>query len=61
MKKLGFSDVLTLIFITLKLTEEIDWSWVWVLSPMVFGFIASYIYLLFLVLIGIDIEDIKNI
>ena len=29
---LGF--ILTIIFITLKLTNNIDWSWVWVLSPL---------------------------
>ena len=46
---LGFVSVLTLIFITLKLTDTIAWSWFWVLSPMwisaliaisAFGFIA---------------------
>ena len=31
---LGFISVLTLIFITLKLTDTIAWSWLWVLSPM---------------------------
>lgn len=31
---MGFSGVLTLIFITLKLLGVIDWSWWWVLSPM---------------------------
>ncbi len=31
---LGFLEFLTLIFITLKLTGYIDWSWWWVLSPI---------------------------
>lgn len=31
---LGFCSVLTLVFITLKLTDNIDWSWWWVLSPL---------------------------
>ena len=31
---LGFTSVLTLIFITLKLLGKIDWSWFWVLSPI---------------------------
>ncbi len=26
--------LLTLVFVTLKLTNNIDWSWWWVLSPM---------------------------
>ncbi len=30
----GFIPLLTLLFITLKLTEVIDWSWWWILSPM---------------------------
>ena len=30
---MGFWDLLALIFIILKLTGEIDWSWWWVLAP----------------------------
>lgn len=33
----GFSGALTLIFIVLKLCGVINWSWVWVLSPMWIG------------------------
>ena len=36
---IGFVGLLTLIFITLKLTGYIAWSWVWVLSPIWIGFI----------------------
>lgn len=31
---LSFASVLTLIFITLKLTGYIAWSWWWVLAPL---------------------------
>lgn len=31
---IGFTGALSLIFITLKLLNVIDWSWVWVLSPL---------------------------
>ena len=31
---IGFLGILTLIFITLKLTGHIDWSWWWVLAPI---------------------------
>ena len=31
---LGFFSFLTLLFIGLKLTGYIAWSWIWVLSPM---------------------------
>ena len=30
----SFSAILTLIFIVLKLTGNISWSWVWVLAPL---------------------------
>lgn len=32
--KLQFLPLLTLIFITLKLCKVINWSWWWVLSPL---------------------------
>ena len=31
---IGFISALTLIFIVLKLTNNIKWSWIWVLSPI---------------------------
>ena len=31
---IGFVGLLTIVFITLKLTGYINWSWVWVLSPI---------------------------
>ena len=30
----GFAGLLTILFIALKLTHVIDWSWWWVLSPV---------------------------
>lgn len=30
----GFASLLTLLFVGLKLTHYIDWSWWWVLSPI---------------------------
>ena len=30
----GFAGLLTLVFIVLKLTNVITWSWLWVLSPI---------------------------
>lgn len=32
--RFSFYEVLTLIFIVLKLTGNISWSWVWVLAPL---------------------------
>lgn len=31
---IGFCDALTVLFVGLKLTHQIAWSWVWVLSPL---------------------------
>jgi len=31
---IGFTGLLTVAFIVLKLTHVIEWSWVWVLSPI---------------------------
>lgn len=34
---IGFCGLLTILFIGLKLTGYIDWSWFWVLSPLFIG------------------------
>jgi hypothetical protein len=34
---IGFTGLLALVFITLKLTDHIAWSWWWVLSPIWIG------------------------
>ena len=31
---IGFTGLLTVVFITLKLCHVIDWSWWWVLAPI---------------------------
>lgn len=31
---IGFAGMLTILFIGLKLTNNIDWPWLWVLSPL---------------------------
>lgn len=35
---IGFSGLLTIVFIVLKLLGEITWSWWWVLSPIWISF-----------------------
>jgi len=46
-----FLGLLTLVFITLKLTGFIGWSWLWVLSPMWIPLVAAlgFLALAFLV------------
>jgi membrane protein YdbS with pleckstrin-like domain len=53
---LGVSDVLLIIFITLKITGIITWSWVWVLSPLWISSALVIVTLLFLVIIGMICE-----
>lgn len=36
---IGFAGLLTVVFITLKLIDKIDWSWWWVLAPLWISFI----------------------
>lgn len=36
---IGFTGLLTIAFIVLKLTHVIDWSWWWVLSPVWISFV----------------------
>ena len=38
---IGFIGLLTIVFITLKLIHVINWSWLWVLSPIWIGFFTS--------------------
>lgn len=34
---IGFCSLLTIVFIALKLTGYISWSWLWVLAPLWLG------------------------
>jgi len=40
---IGFVGLLTVLFIALKLTGVIAWSWWWVLSPIWISFIIAFI------------------
>lgn len=42
----GFIGALTLVFITVKLIGELDWSWLWVLSPIWISVILIFIFVL---------------
>jgi len=45
---MGFLEVLTLIFIVLKVLGIITWGWLAVLSPFIIGIIIDIIILLFI-------------
>lgn len=49
---IGFFSGLGLIFIVLKLTETVAWSWWVVLAPLYIPFIISIAFVLLLVALG---------
>ncbi len=55
---IGFCGLLTIVFITLKLTKVIDWSWWWVLSP-IWGSIVVAIVIFLVVFAFLLIFDRK--
>lgn len=42
---MGDFEYLTIIFTILKLTDDIDWSWWWVMSPMIFKLLLLVVVL----------------
>jgi hypothetical protein len=55
----GFAGLLTVLFIGLKLTGHIDWSWWWVLSPLWIATSAVIVFLAAFVLIGTLLDSRK--
>lgn len=41
----GFTGLLTVVFITLKLCHVITWSWWWVVSPLWISAILSVVFI----------------
>lgn len=53
----GFFGLLTIVFIVLKLTEVIDWSWWWVLAPL-WGQAVFFILIMIISVIVIAIGEL---
>lgn len=53
---IGFVGLLTILFITLKLIGIINWSWWWVLSPMLISFIIGIVVLIIIIIIAIIVK-----
>jgi len=47
----GFFGLMFLIFMTLKLTGVIDWSWWWVTAPLWGGFALIFIVIMIVVVV----------
>ena len=50
---IGFAGLLTILFIGLKLGHVINWSWLWVLSPLWIGVAIGLGFLLLMALIAL--------
>ena len=50
---IGFPGLLTVLFVGLKLTGHITWSWWWVLSPLWISVLLGLTILLGVLLVGI--------
>lgn len=48
---ISFSGILTIVFIVLKLTNVISWSWLWVLSPLWIDILIIVVLLIICILI----------
>lgn len=48
---IGFTGLLTVAFIVLKLLGVINWSWLWVLAPLWGGFLIFILIVLIILII----------
>mgnify|MGYP003537244444 CR=1 FL=1 len=53
---IGLDIILFLIFLVLKLTGSIDWSWWWVTAPLWIGFAILFVIAIFMIISHIIIE-----
>lgn len=49
---IGFTGLLTIVFIVLKLIGVINWSWLWVLSPLWIGCILFILIIILAVFLA---------
>ena len=57
---IGFTSLLTLLFIALKLTGYIQWSWWWVLSPIWISFSLIILIVIILLVISVVVNKPKS-
>jgi len=53
---IGFINMLTILFIALKLTGYITWSWLWVLSPLWIGFSIGMVIIVVATIIAMKLS-----
>lgn len=50
---IGFTGVLTIVFIVLKLIGVISWSWLWVLSPIWISILVVLVFVAIAIIVGV--------
>ena len=53
---IGFCGLLTVLFIGLKLTDYVAWSWWWVLSPLWIPTALAVVFLVIVLLIALAVK-----
>ena len=61
MKANELTTLLLAVFITLKLTNTIDWSWWWVLSPLWIPMAGVIVFLLLIIVGGVFLNLLGEI
>ena len=56
---IGFGGILFIVFLILKLTNVIDWSWWWVTSPLWIPIAIAIVIFIFIVIFQIIINRKK--
>lgn len=55
---IGFSGLLTIAFVVLKLCGVITWSWLWVLSPLwISAAIVLLVVIIILIIVAVNSES----
>lgn len=55
-KGIGFTGLLTIVFIILKLCKVITWSWLWVLSPLWIIFLFCLLVIIIFMITNENLE-----
>ena len=58
---INLSMIVFIIFLVLKLTDKIDWSWTWVTSPLWLPILSVIVAFIFVFILSITIAFISGI
>ena len=57
---IGFAGILFIVFLVLKLTKVINWSWWWIFAPLWIPVVLVVLIIVFLLLVLLILYGIKN-